>query len=202
MLSVDGLKRYHDPLIILFLYPKINFLLFTAYNTKNNFIIMKKINKNQCPVNFSYIVYVHLKTVGDSKEKIRNFSSKMEFNESCPLVAREKAFEYILDSHSNFESATQVGMINLASFEEAQQNGFKNFTAFSYTIIFDVTDNNGNTLYHEPISYEDSEEEMILGLTEEYSYYEDYGFDTGEEMVLETGETILFTDSFFTNGCI
>ena len=90
--------------------------------------------------------------------------------------------------------ATMLGIIKLASYDEAEKLGFRNYTAHCFTIICIVTDNAGTVIFREPINNILGEETAIWGLEREYYYYQQYGYKTGEIMKLEEGEKIIQTD--------
>lgn len=158
---------------------------------------MKKPTNKKTSVIFSYMVYAHLKVVGQTQSHVSNFSSDDEFVDPNPIVARQRAFAHVYNLNFKLNYASISGLINLASFQKAQSQGFINYSAFSMIITFLVSDKSGNILHEEPITNGEGEDTAIRGLEEEYDYYKNYGFDTGELMELDGGEVILETDPQF-----
>ncbi|MCX6244622.1 MAG: hypothetical protein NTU98_07940 [Bacteroidetes bacterium] len=158
---------------------------------------MKKPTNKKTSVIFSYMVYAHLKVVGQKQSHVSNFSSDDEFVDPNPIVARQRAFNHVHILNFKLLEASFNGVINLASFQKAQSQGFMNYSAFSFDITFLVSDKSGNILHEEPITNGEGEDTAIQGLEEEYDYYKNYGYDTGELMELDGGEVILLTDSQF-----
>jgi len=158
---------------------------------------MKKTTKQEKPAKISYSVYLYFRNVGNSKEKMIHSNEEEEFTDPIPLNARKRAFEFIEQRIRDLNIATRVGIISLASYEEAKRRSFTNYAAYSYTITCKVTDENGNCIYEDPINNDGDENEAILGLTDEYSLYQKYGYETGETMELEDGEIVLDTDPVY-----
>jgi len=155
---------------------------------------MKKSPKPKKSAKISYKAYMYMGNVGNSQADICHSNVEEEFKDRSPLIARKKAFEYIEKLQKGLHDASNLGIINLASYEEAEQMGFTNFTKHSITIQCVVTDDYGNLVSNELINNYEGQETAIWGLELEYYYYQQYGYETGEIMKLDEGEIILQTD--------
>jgi hypothetical protein len=155
---------------------------------------MKNSRKQRKQANLAYKVYVHVSDFGASQEDATHFSFEHEFSDLNPLVARQNAFAAPAGVEEALLILTDHGFLNLASPAQAEQRGWKNFTRYSYTITLKVTDNKGSLIYEEPLNNDEGQEVAINGLTDEYAFYNDYGYETGETMELEDGEIVLLTD--------
>jgi len=156
---------------------------------------MKNPTKQQTQANLLYAIYISVSNFGSLPEDQTHFSLENEFTDPNPLIARQKAFESIKGVVKALMILTDYGFLNVASPTQAKQRDWKNYTKYSYTITLKVTDDNGNLLYEDPINNGSSQEEAILGLIDEYSFYKRYGYDTGETMELEDGDIVLLTDT-------
>ena len=156
---------------------------------------MKKSKKSRKPANLSYPVYVGVSNYGATSGDVTHFSFEHEFTDPNPLVARVQAFESINLAYEAMMLMTHCGFLNITSPTQAEQRGWMNYSSFSYTITLKVTDDEGNLEYEEPLNNYGGENEAINGLTDEYEFYKDYGYDMGETMELEDGEIVLMTDT-------
>jgi len=152
---------------------------------------MKKPFKNKKSAIFSYFVYAHVRNVGETQNDDSHLCIEKEFSDQIPLHARKESFKFIDTLLSDLFQMTMHGSLNLSTPKAAKSRGWTNFTAFSVTITFKVTDNNGNIIYEEPLNNDEGQDVAIAGLEDEYWHYTQYGHDTGETMVLKDGEMLI-----------